>query len=48
MFILKWQVLNPFENNIIAEPITAVIPEVKIEVEATPIVEIIEEELRQL
>jgi hypothetical protein len=37
--------LNPFENNIIAEPITAVIPEVKIEVEATPIVEIIEEDI---
>ena len=41
--------LNPFENNIIAEPITEVIPEVKIEVEATPIVEIIEgRRLRQL
>jgi hypothetical protein len=37
--------LNPFENNIIAEPITAVIPEVKIEVEAIPVVEIIEEEV---
>ena len=37
--------LNPFENSIIAEPITEVIPEVKIEVEATPIVEIIEEEV---
>jgi len=37
--------LNPFENNIIAEPITAVIPEVKIEAEVTPIVEIIEEEI---
>jgi hypothetical protein len=37
--------LNPFENNIIAEPITAVIPVVKIEVEVTPIVEIIEEEV---
>ena len=37
--------LNPFENNIIAEPITEVIPEVKIEVEATQIVEIIEEEI---
>ena len=39
--------LNPFENNIITEPITAVIPEVKIEVEveATTIVEIIEEEI---
>ena len=37
--------LNPFENNIIAEQITAVIPVVKIEVEVTPIVEIIEEEV---
>jgi len=37
--------LNPFENSIIAEPITKVIPEVEIEVEATPIVEIIEEEI---
>jgi hypothetical protein len=37
--------LNPFENSIIAEPITAVIPEVKIEVEAIPVVEIIEEEV---
>jgi len=37
--------LNPFENSIIAEPIAEVIPEVKIEIEATPIVEIIEEEV---
>ena len=37
--------LNPFENNIIAEPITEVIREVKIEVEAIPVVEIIEEEV---
>jgi cell division septation protein DedD len=37
--------LNPFENSIIAEPVTKVIPEVEIEVEATPIVEIIEEEI---
>jgi len=37
--------LNPFENNIIAEPISEVIPELKIEVEATPIVKIIEEEI---
>ena len=37
--------LNPFENSIIAEPITEVIPEVKIEVEAIPVVEIIEEEV---
>jgi hypothetical protein len=37
--------LNPFENNIIAEQITAVIPVVKIEVEVTPIVEIIKEEI---
>ncbi|MDB9910378.1 SPOR domain-containing protein [Flavobacteriales bacterium] len=37
--------LNPFENNIIAEQITAVIPVVKIEVKVTPIVEIIEEEI---
>mgnify|MGYP006085343453 CR=1 FL=1 len=37
--------LNPFENNIIVEPITAVIAEVTIEVEPTPIVEIIEEEI---
>ena len=37
--------LNPFENSIIAEPITEVIPEVKIEVEATPIIESIEEEI---
>jgi len=36
--------LNPFENSIIAEPKTEVIPEVKIEVEAAQIVEIIEEE----
>jgi hypothetical protein len=36
--------LNPFENSIIAEPITGVIPEVKIEFEAIPVVEIIEEE----
>ena len=37
--------LNPFENSIIAEPITKVISEVEIEVEAAPIVEIIEEEV---
>ena len=37
--------LNPFENSIIAEPITEVIPEVKIEVEAIAVVEIIEEEV---
>jgi hypothetical protein len=37
--------LNPFENSIIAEPITEVIPEVKIEFEAIPVVEIIEEEV---
>ncbi|MBT5750320.1 MAG: HU-CCDC81 and SPOR domain-containing protein [Flavobacteriales bacterium] len=37
--------LNPFESSIITEPIAAVIPEVKIEVEATPIVEVIEEEI---
>jgi len=37
--------LNPFENSIIAAPITVVIPEVKIKIEATPIIEIIEEEI---
>jgi len=37
--------LNPFKNSIIAEPITEVIPKLKIEIEATPIVEIIEEEI---
>ena len=37
--------LNPFKNSIIAQPITEVIPELKIEIEATPIVEIIEEEI---
>ena len=37
--------LNPFENSIISELIAEVIPEVKIEVEAAPIVEIIEEEI---
>jgi len=37
--------LNPFENSLITEPITEVIPELKVEVEATPIVEIIEEEI---
>ena len=37
--------LNPFENNIIADPITKVIPEVKIEVEATPIIESIKEKI---
>ena len=40
--------LNPFENNIITEPITAVIPEVKIEIKATPVTEIIEEEIAQI
>ena len=37
--------LNPFKNSIITEPITEAIAEVKIEVEATPIIEIIEEEI---
>ena len=37
--------LNPFENSIIAESIIEVVPEVKIEFEATPIIEIIEEEI---
>ena len=37
--------LNPFETTAIIEPVAEVIPEVKIEVEATPIVEIIEEEI---
>jgi len=37
--------LNPFENSIIVAPITVVIPEVKIKIEATPIIEIIEEEI---
>ena len=36
--------LNPFENNLITEPMTEVIPEVKIEVQLTPILEAIEEE----
>ena len=37
--------LNPFENSIITEPIIEVIPELKIEIEAAPIVEIIKEEI---
>ena len=37
--------LNPFETTVIVEPVTEIIPAVKIEVEATPIVEIIEEEI---
>ena len=37
--------LNPFENSIITEPITEAIAEVKIEVEANPIIAIIEEEI---
>ena len=37
--------LNPFEKSIIAAPITEVIPEVKIKIEATPIIEIIEEKI---
>jgi len=37
--------LNPFENSIIVAPITVVIPEVKIKIEATPIIEIIEEKI---
>jgi len=40
--------LNPFENSIITEPITEVIPELKIKIEATPIVKIIEEEILQI
>ena len=35
--------LNPFENNVITGPMTEVIPEVKIEVQLTPILEVIEE-----
>ena len=37
--------LNPFETTTTVEPIVEIIPEVKIEIEATPIVEIIEEEI---
>ena len=37
--------LNPFENSIIAESIKEVVPELKIEIEATPIVKIIEEKI---
>jgi cell division protein FtsN len=37
--------LNPFETTAIVEPVAEVIPEVKIEFEAIPIVEIIEEEV---
>ena len=37
--------LNPFENSLITEPMTEVIPEVKIEVKLTPILEVIEEEV---
>jgi len=37
--------LNPFENSLITEPITELITEVKIEIEAIPIVEIIEEKI---
>ena len=37
--------LNPFETTAIAEPVTEIIPAVKIEVEATLIVEVIEEEI---
>ena len=37
--------LNPFETTAIAEPVTEIMPAVKIEAEATPIVEIIEEEI---
>ena len=37
--------LNPFENNIITEPIKEVIPKVKIETEASPIIDVIEEEI---
>ena len=37
--------LNPFETTAIVESVSEVIPEVKIEVEAIPVVEIIEEEV---
>jgi len=37
--------LNPFENSIITDPITEVLPEVKIEVESTTVAEIIEEKI---
>jgi len=37
--------LNPFETNATVESIVEIIPVVKIEVEATPIIEIIEEEI---
>ena len=35
--------LNPFDNSVITEPMTEVIPEVKIEVQLTPILEVIVE-----
>ena len=37
--------LNPFETTAIVEPVSEVIPELKIEFEAIPVVEIIEEEV---
>ena len=37
--------LNPFETTVIVEPVSEVIPELKIEFEAIPVVEIIEEEV---
>ena len=40
--------LNPFENSRIAEPIAGVIPKLEIEVEETPIVEIIEKEIAKI
>ena len=40
--------LNPFENSIITEPITEITPELKIEIKATPVTEIIEEEIAQI
>ena len=35
--------LNPFETNAIIEPMVELVPEIKIEIEATPIAEVIEE-----
>jgi hypothetical protein len=35
--------LNPFETNALVEPMDELIPEIKIEIEATPIAEVIEE-----
>tara|TARA_X000000368_G_scaffold414974_1_gene405841 strand:- start:1211 stop:2161 length:951 start_codon:yes stop_codon:yes gene_type:complete len=37
--------LNPFKTNAIVEPVVELVPEIKIEIEAPPIAEIIEEEV---